>query len=216
MTTASPGADSTPWGSVHAREAGGIEIAVARASDQVTMLTTGGGTFATLAVGANNANFGNIAAPGIFLKGYEATIVVGAPGNYGDVLVYDGHGHHSVSLVGDTGHVVVGGPTLNGQVRVMNANAQDTLRLDGVSGSAVVQRLQPFSQSSVIDVDSRFFRIHGWDLVLDGRTGKGNRALVDGSNLLIVNYAGDYRDGVEIHGRGLKVDGILRDGSNVL
>lgn len=216
VNTATPGADTAAWGSVRAREGGGIEIAVAKAADQMSMLTTAGGTFATLAVGANNANFGNIASPGIFLKGFEATIEVGAPGNYGDVLVHDGHGHLAVSLIGDTGHIVVGGPTLNGKVRVMNANATDTMNLDGATGSAVVQRLKAFSaQTHSIDVDATYFKIHGTDLMLDGRSGKNNRALVDGTNQLIVNFAGDYARGVEVHGPGLKVDGVLTDGANV-
>jgi hypothetical protein len=215
VNTATPGADSAPWGSVRAREAGGIEIAVANTGDEVAMLTTAGGTFSTLAVGANQANFGAISAPGIFLKGYEATIEVGAPGNYGDVLVHDGHGNLAVSLVGDTGHVVVGGPSLNGEIRMKNANAADTMTLEGSNGSAVLQRLKPFTSSLTIDVDSRFFKIHGWDLVLDGRSGGGNRALVDYDNLLVMNFNGDYKNGVEVNGTGLKVDGVLRDGNNI-
>lgn len=215
VNTATPGSDTVAWGSVRAREAGGIELAVAHATDQVAMLTEAGGTFSTLTVGASQANVGDLANPSIRLRGSVGTVEVGATGNYGDVLVYDGASHLAVSLIGDTGHVIVGGPTLNGQIRMKNANAQDTMRLDGVSGSAVVQRLQPFSGSTLaIDVDARFFRIHGWDLVLDGRSGGGNRALVDGGGKLVVNYAGDYRGGVEVQS-DLKVDGSLRDGNGV-
>jgi len=181
----------------------------------VTTASPGADTAAWGAVGANQANFGNISAPGIFLNGYEATLEVGAAGNYGDVLVRNGSGDLAVSLIGDTGHVVVGGPGLNGEVRMLNANAAETMSLEGSTGSAVVQRLKPFTSSLAIDVDARFFRIHGWDLVLDGRSGASNRALVDYNNLLVVNYAGDYKNGVEINGAGLKVDGVIRDGNNI-
>jgi hypothetical protein len=212
VNTGSPGADTTAWGSVRAREGGGIELAVANASDQLAMLTEAGGIFSTLAVGASQANVGDLANPSIRLKGYEGTLEVGAPGNYGDVLVYDGGNHLAVSLIGDTGHVIVGGPTLNGQVRMKNANAQDTMTLDGVSGSAVVQRLKPFSSNQAIDVDALFFRIHGWDLILDGRSGGNKRALVDWNNTLRINYHGDYTNGVEIDS-DLNVEGVLRDGN---
>lgn len=213
VTTSAPGADTVPWGAVRARESGGVEIAVAKGSDQVALLNDGGGNFSTLAVGANQATFGSAANPGINLNGAEATVFVGAPGNYGDVLVSDGAGHLAVSLVGDTGHVVVGGPTLNGQVRVKNSGAVDTMTLNGANGAAVVQRVSAFANST-IDVDGFYFHVHAADLALDGRSGKNNRALVDWGDLLIVNFAGDYHKGVQI-ASNLTVDGVLTDGRGI-
>lgn len=208
--TALPGADSVPWGAVRAREAGGVEIAVATASDQVEILNDAGGTFANLAVGAGQATFGDLSNPGINLNGSEATIFVGAPGNYGDVLVSDDANHLAVSLVGDTAHVIVGGETHDGQVRMKNAQAQDTMSLDASTGAAVVQRVSAFA-NSLIDVDATFFHVHGADLALDGRSKKNNRALVDWGNLLIINFDGDYPEGVEINSR-LIVDSDLNAG----
>jgi hypothetical protein len=218
-TTGGAGADTVPWGAVRAREAGGVEIAVAKSTDQINLLNGAGGNFATLAVSADQATFGDSANPGINLDGAAATIYVGAPGNYGDVLVADGAGHRSVSLVGDTAHVIVGGETLNGAVRMLNAQATDTMALNGQTGSAVVQRVGAFA-NDLIDVDTFFLHIHGADLALDGRSKKNNRALVDWGNKLIVNFAGDYGEGVEINS-SLHVDddlsfgGLLTDRNGV-
>ena len=226
VTTSAPGADTASWGAVRARESGGVEIAVARGSDQVALVNDAGGNFSTLAVGANQATFGSAANPGINLNGAEATIFVGTPGNYGDVLVSDGAGHLAVALVGDTGHVIVGGPTLDGQVRVMNSGAADTMMLNGANGAAVVQRVSAFANST-IDVDGFYFHVHAADLALDGRSGNNNRALVDWGDLLIINFAGDYHQGVQVDS-GMKVlgdhsvlgnlnfDGVLTNGGQPL
>jgi hypothetical protein len=214
VTTAAPGADSVAWGELRAREAGGIELAVANNGDQVQIVTDAGGSFASFAVGANQAKFGDLGNPGVTLDAAEATVRVGAPGNYGDVLVYDGNNNLAVSLIGDTAHVIVGGATLPGKVRMLNGERQDTMALDGNTGSAVVQRLQAFANNT-IDVDTTFFKIHGWDLWLDGRSGSNtpHRALVDAGNQLIINFAGDYGNGVVVNS-DFQVDGILRDGSS--
>ena len=209
------GASPVPAGEVRSHATGGIEIAVANNSDQITVLSDAGGTFSSFAVGANQATIGNLANPGINLNGSEATIRVGAPGNYGDVLVYDGNNHLTVSLIGDTGHVIVGGETLAGEVRMFNANASETMSLEGSTGAAVVQQLNAFpNPQATIDVNALKMHIHGWDLALDGRSKKNNRALVDGGNLLIVNFAGDYGNGVEVQSNlqvddNLNLNGIL-------
>jgi len=207
VTTGGSGADTAPWGAVRAREAGGVEIAVAKSTDQINLLNGGGGNFAALAVSADQATFGDLTNPGINLDGAQATIYVGAPGNYGDVLVADGAGHRSVSLVGDTAHVIVGGETLNGEVRMLNAQAADTMALNGETGAAVVQRVGAFA-NNLIDVDTFFLHVHGADLALDGRSKNNNRALVDWGDKLIINFAGDYPNGVEINS-SLAVDDVI-------
>ena len=199
ITTAAPGADTAGWAEIRAREAGGIEMLVAKTSDQVTVAPEGGGTFSTMVVGANNATFGNTSTPGIQLNGAEATIRVGAHGNYGDVLVYDNAANLTVSLVGDTGHVIVGGSQVAGEVRMFNAGASETMTLEGSNGAAVVQHLQAF-QNGLIDVDTTFLHVHGTDLCLDGRSHKNNRALVDWGNQLVINFNHDYGNGVVING----------------
>jgi len=209
------GTPTTPAGEVRSRATGGIEIAVANNSDQVNVLSNAGGSFSSFGVGANQATVGDLANPGITLDGSEATVSVGAPGNYGDVLVYDGNSHLTVSLIGDTGHVIVGGDTLAGEVRMFNANASQTMTLEGSTGAAVVQQLNAYpGPQNNIDVNALKVHIHGWDLALDGRSKNNNRALVDGGNLLIVNYARDYKNGVEIQSNlqvddNLNINGIL-------
>jgi hypothetical protein len=204
------GAETVSWGAVRAREAGGVEIAVAKDSDQVEVFAQAGGTFSALTVAADTATIGEPTNPGITLSGEEATIFVGATDNYGDVLVYDGSNHYAVSLVGRDAQVIVGGETLNGQVRMKNANAEDTMTLDGDVGSATVQRLTAFA-NNLIDVDTALLHVHGTDIALDGRSHNNNRALVDGGEKLIINYAGDYPDGVEINS-ALAVDNAVSSG----
>ncbi len=202
----STGAHSVSWGEVRAREGGGIEMITQNAGDQVNVTTPGGGTFSSMAIAASTAYFGEKSNPSIVLDTGEATLKVGAPGNYGDVYVYDANNHLSVSLIGDTGHVVVGGSTLNGEVRMLDSGENQTMTLDGSNGSAVVQNLTAFSNNT-INVNTTFLRCHGTDFCLDGRSHQNNRALVDDNQLLVINYNGDYRNGVEINGAGLKVDG---------
>jgi hypothetical protein len=166
VTTATAGADTVPWGAVRARESGGVEIAVAKGSDEVVLLNDGGGNFSTLAVGANQAVFGNAASPSINLDSAAATIYVGGHGQRGEVVVHDIANHAAITLAGDTGHVVVGGTSMDGQVRMVNHLAADTMRLDGSTGAAVVQRVtafastNPVANQNPIDVDG-ILKVHG-------------------------------------------------------
>jgi hypothetical protein len=209
------GTSPVPAGEIRSHATGGLEIAVANNSDQITVLSDAGGSFSTFAVGADVATIGELANPGIHLNGSEATVQVGAPGNYGDVLVFDGNNNLAVSLIGDTGHVIVGGNTLPGKVRMLNGSRQDTMSLDGAAGAANVQQLNAFpNPQSTIDVNALKVHIHGWDLCLDGRSHNNNRALVDWGNQLIVNYNGDYGNGVKIQS-GLQVDDNLNVNNNL-
>jgi hypothetical protein len=165
------------------------------------------GNFSTMAIAANQVNVGTMNNPGIVLDGANANIIAGTAGNEGDVLVKDAGNRLTVALNGATGHVIVGAPAVPGQVRMLDQRGADSLRLDGAAGSAVVKRLDPIV-NNVIDVGSRFFRIHGWDLVLDGRSGNQNRALVDLGDKLIINYATDYKQGVQING-------VITDSDNI-
>ncbi len=209
----SSGAQSSAWGVVRARESGGIEIVTANTGDEINLITQGGGNFSSMAIGTNKATVGTTSNPGIVLNGQEATVQVGAPGNYGDVIVYDGNGHLSVTLIGDTGHVIVGGPTLNGEVRMLDSNANETMTLEGNTGSAVVQNLTAYSNNT-INVNTTFLRCHGTDFCLDGRSHNNNRALVDLGDQLIINFNNDYPNGVIVEGT-LQAAGTLTDGNGV-
>ena len=172
MTTSTPpGADTVPWGAVRARESGGVEIAVAKGGDQVALLNDGGGNFSTLAVGANQATFGNPANPSINLNSAEATISVGGHNQRGEVIVHDIANHAAITLAGDSGHVIVGGQSMTGKVRVLNgagatsdSQVKEVITLDGSNGAATVQQLD----------------VHGSVLADQDVTVKG--ALIDGSD----------------------------------
>ena len=100
----------------------------------------------------------------------------------------------------------IGGKDTDGTLSMYDFLANETMYLDGKSGTTYLQNLNAF-QNGLIDINTTFFHCHGTDLCLDGRSHNNNRALVDWGNLLIINYAGDYKNGVEINGAGLKVDG---------
>ena len=91
-------------------------------------------------------------------------------------------------------------------VRTVGPPVGPTVRLEAATGVARLKRLAAIDTgSNTIDVDTHFFRIHGYDLCLDGRSGGNKRALVDWNDathtdgMLIVNCNGDYGHGVEVH-----------------
>jgi hypothetical protein len=141
----------------------------------------------------------------------NAVLSVGAQGNEGDFLVFDGNGHLGMAFDGDQCRLDIGATGNGGHLYMRNAQAGITMHLDGNNSSVNANNLNPWGQSA-IDVGARFFRIHGWDLVLDGRSGGNKRALVDWNNKLAINFAGDYANGVEVMS-GMQVDGVLTDGS---
>jgi len=161
-TTTPPGADTAPWGAVRARENGGVEIAVAKGSDQVALVNDSGGNFSTLAVGANLATFGIAANPSISLNSTNGTISVGGHNQRGEVIVHDIANHAAITLAGDSGHVVVGGQSMTGKVRVLNgagatsdSQVKEVITLDGSTGAATVQQLDVHG-SVLVDQDVTF------------------------------------------------------------
>jgi cytoskeletal protein CcmA (bactofilin family) len=77
-----------------------------------------------------------------------------------------------------------------------------------VNGSITTNTITSTSSSTSLDVNTNKLRIHGVDLILDGRSKKGNRALVDYTNKLVLNWKNDYKDGVETPG-DFKISGKL-------
>lgn len=68
---------------------------------------------------------------------------------------------------------------------------------------------------NTVDINNaNFFRIHGHDLILDGRSSGNNRALVDNNNKLIINFNNDYTNGVETPGK-MKVGDQLEALANI-
>jgi hypothetical protein len=147
---AGPAADSAAWGEVSAREGGGLQILVANGNDRIDVSRAGGGNFGQMNVTANQMNVGQLNKPGIVLDGANANVLAGAPGNEGDVLVFDASSRLTIALNGATGHVIIGAKTLPGQLRMIGGQeGQDRLRLDGSTGAAVVQRIDAINGSTV-------------------------------------------------------------------
>jgi hypothetical protein len=118
----------------------------------------------------------------------------GAAGVHGTCQAANGIGvlGETVSGVGVQGQTA--GPGLAGKFI-------GDLELDGV--------LQVPSDDG-LHINAKSIRIHGSDVILDGRSGQGAlfRALVDEGNKLIINFNGDYGQGVEIMS-DLVLDGAM-------
>jgi hypothetical protein len=192
-------ADNTLTAELRARAAGGLEVKVPGAADQVEFKRDGG-NIAKVAFGADLV-VGRIAngTETVVIDTTHGNITLGTQGVEGDVVVKDGHNRRVFVVDGSNASTTIGAAGNEGDIRVMDAAGQPSMRVDGATGTTFLKRLAPVS-GNVVDVDAFAFRIHGGDLVLDGRSGGNKRALVDLNNRLVVNFAGDYANGVDISG----------------
>ncbi len=212
--------DSGPSGEISSHPDGGIRLKGQNASDEVHFVRSDGSESITISAGNGYLAVGAPGVPGtigvsdwttrsVVLSGDQATISVGRASNYGEVDVYDSNGHLAVASDGALALITVGGTNNPGVIRTFDAGRNTTVRIEAATGVARLKRLAAIdTRSNAIDVDALFFQIHGWDLRLDGRSGGNKRALVDWNNKLIVNYSGDYGQGVEVQS-DLAIDGIL-------
>ncbi|HEY1866783.1 MAG TPA: hypothetical protein VGG70_00710 [Candidatus Cybelea sp.] len=106
-TTAPPGAQSSEWGEVRAREAGGIEIVTAHQSDQVNLLAESGGNFSSVSVAAETTSFGTPAHPSIVLNAANGIASIGGDGTESQLQMLDNNGNETMRLEGKTGAAVV-------------------------------------------------------------------------------------------------------------
>jgi len=212
--TAANQVQETLSGRVTAGAAGGLQVTVPNSGDAIVFSKDGGTNLARVETHADTVVCKDGAGrPAMNLDSNHAVLSVGTQGNGGDFLCFDANGHLGLAYDGDQYRLDIGTTGNGGHLYMRNANAGLTMHLDGQASAVNANNLNPFGQQ-VIDVGARFFRIHGWDLVLDGRSGKNNRALVNWTNdKLAINFAGDYTNGVEVMGSGLQVDGILTDGT---
>ncbi|XHS77628.1 hypothetical protein ACFJGW_18170 [Burkholderiaceae bacterium UC74_6] len=192
-------AANTLTAELRARTAGGLEIKVPGAADQVEFKRDGG----NIAKVAFNADLVVGRTPNgtetVVIDTAHGNITLGTQGVEGDVVVKDQHDRRVFVVDGSNASTTIGAAGNEGDIRVMDATGQPSMRVDGATGTVLQKRLAAIS-GGVIDVDTFAFRIHGGDLVLDGRSKGNKRALVDDTNLLKINYAGDYSRGVEIAG----------------
>lgn len=192
-------ADNTLTAELRARAAGGLEVKVVGAADQVDFRRDGG-NIAKVSFGADQI-------VGRRADGIESVVIdpvlgnirLGTQGVEGDVVVNDAHNRRVIVLDGGDASVTIGANGNEGDIRVMDAVGQPSLRVDGATGKLFLKRVAPI-QGTALDVDATYLRLHGTDLMLDGRSGGNKRALVDATNRLVVNYANDYANGVDING----------------
>lgn len=195
-------------GKVKPGDGGGLQITVPNTGDKVLFSKEDGGNFAKMSIAA-----GQIAArrsdgkESVVIDTQLGNITAGTNGVEGDILVKDASNRLVITLDGDDAVIVVGAAGNEGDVIVKDNTGQDSARIDGSTGTLNIKRIAPYG--NVLDIDAPYVRIHGYDLVLDGLSGGNKRALVDGNNKLIINYANDYANGVETPG-DLKVLGTLR------
>lgn len=192
--------DNASSGEVRARAAGGIELAVPNKADEIHLLRDGG-NFAKLSVAAQEiAARRSDGKESVVIDTQEGNITAGTQEVGGDILVKDARNRLVISLSSLNATIVVGAAENEGNILVKDNAGQNSVRVDGSTGNISGKRITPTAgNSSGLDVDARFFRIHGWDLILDGRSGGNKRALVDLGNRLVVNHANDYANGVDIN-----------------
>lgn len=127
------------------------------------------------------------------------------------VSYVDGSGRPAIQVTSGNATLDVGVQGIGGRVLVHHAGGPATVTLDGNNGSITASTISAASASGM-DVNTGALRVHANDFVLDGRSGGNKRALVDWNNRLIVNFNGDYAQGVQIGGN-VQVVGQLTDGS---
>ena len=131
------------------------------------------------------------------IAGGGATLSIGATGNDGQLVLRDSAGRNTMVLNGESATLNVGISGNEGDLIVRDAGGAITGRIDGNTGMLKIKRIDPYGDS--LHVDAKYLRIHGWDLMLDGRSGRNNRALVDYNDLLVINHNSDYGKGVLIN-----------------
>ena len=196
--------DNIPTGDIRARPTGGIEVRVKEPAGQVDFYRDENNVVKTI----GKVSFGAdqiVARRGdgketVSIDSTLGNITVGTNGVEGDLLVRDRNNRLVITLDGNDASVVVGAEGNEGDILVKDNAGQNSVRVDGNTGTTFTKRLAP-SVGDALDVDSRFFRVHGWDLILDGRSGTARpfRALVDLGNRLNINYGTDYQNGVDVN-----------------
>lgn len=126
-----------------------------------------------------------------------AWLRIGAKGNEGDLEIKDSAGRQVLKFDGNSAALYLGANGNEGDLVVKDSSGNESGRIDGNEGKLNIKKIDPYG--NILDIDARYLRIHGWDLCLDGRSGKNNRALVDYNNKLILNFGNDYTNGVQIN-----------------
>jgi hypothetical protein len=214
--------DNLPTGDISAYPGGGIQLRGQHVLDAIRFVRSNGSESITivaengmLVVGtaglAGRINVFDSAATSVAIDGTSSSVNAGRMGLPGTVNVVDTNGNPVVISEGTSARVTVGGSKNPGVIRTVDGTGDTTVQIEAATGVARLKRLAAIvtgdssgSGSNTIDVDARKFHIHAFELGLDGFSGGNKRALVDGNNLLQVNYANDYINGVSVNGLHLQ------------
>ena len=198
----------TQAGKLRAGVGGGLVLSVPAAADKITMQRESGAHFSTLEAHAATVSFTDNANRDVFhFDTNNSWLRIGAVGNEGDLVILDQRGNEGLAFTSSTARLDIGTNQNAGHFNMRNASATITMSLDGATGAVKTNSIVPFSGSQVT-VTATQLHAHCNDLVLDGRSNAGNRALMDSNNLLVINPANSYSQGVRIDGRLLGSDFI--------
>ncbi len=189
--------EETTSGKIGPGVGGGLRLTVLNSGDGVSIAKEDGGNFANLELRANTVVAKDAAGrEALSFNAASAALTIGTDGNEGDLMVKDGAGRQVMRFDGQYAALYIGANGNEGDLIVRDSAGAESARIDGNTGKLNIKRIDPYGHA--LDIDARFVRIHGWDLVLDGRSGGNKRALVDNNNRLVINWANDYANGVDI------------------
>lgn len=134
-------ADNTFTAELRARAAGGLEVKVPGATDQVEFKRDGG-NIAKVAFGADLV-VGRTAngIETVVIDTVHGNITLGTQGVEGDVVVMDGHNRRVFVVDGSTASLTIGANGNEGDIRVMDAVGQPSMRVDGSAGDVIFRGL---------------------------------------------------------------------------
>lgn len=130
-------ADNVPSAELRARAAGGLELKVPGAADQVEFKRDGG-NIAKVAFGADLV-VGRTAngTETVVIDTAHGNITLGTQGVEGDVVVKDQHNRRVFVVDGSTASATLGAAGNEGDIRLMDAAGQVSLRGDGATGDFI-------------------------------------------------------------------------------
>lgn len=194
--------------------AGGVQITVPNPGDTVLISRDGGSHCSSVETRSDVAVWRDSAGRDVVhIDSNNAWLRIGANGNEGDLIVQTGNGATGFAFSGTHCRLDLGGTGTAGHIYMRDSATNIRAHIDGSSSTVNANNLNPYGQN-VIDVGAQLLHLHAWDFCLDGRSGGNKRALVDGNEVLILNYANDYANGVSV-GSNLTVTKTLMDGNGI-
>ena len=221
--------DEVESGKIKPSDGGGLKITVPNNGDGISFVKEDGGNFSNLEARANNivvkdsagrdalkfetdyawltiganGNEGDLRINDgsgrlvLNFNGDSAALTIGTNGNEGNLKIKDSSGRQVLNFDGDSAALYIGTNGNEGDLIVKDNSGNDSAKIDGNTGTIKMKKIEPYGNA--LDIDARYVRVHGWDLMLDGRSGGNKRALVDNNNRLVLNWANDYANGVDIN-----------------